>query len=290
MISIIITAFREPQVGKAIESFLNQRIKEKYELIVSAPDKETQDIVKKYKKVKLFRDPGKGKALALNLLFKKAKGEKIILTDGDVYVSENSVNELLKEFENPQVGCVAGRPVPIEDKKTKYGYWANFLFDSAHHLRKRLFTEGKFFQSSGYLCAIKSGIVREIPLDTADDAVIPHLIFEKGYKIAYAEKALVFVKNVNNWKDWISQKLRCARAHENLGNYIDLKKSPRTKTFSNESKGIFYLFFYPKTLKEIFWTIELIFARLYLWGLVFFEVYIKKKYHKDNWERVESAR
>ena len=290
MISIIITAFREPQVGKAIESFLNQRIKEKYELIVSAPDKETQDIVKKYKKVKLFRDPGKGKALALNLLFKKAKGEKIILTDGDVYVSENSVNALLKEFENPQVGCVAGRPVPIEDKKTKYGYWANFLFDSAHHLRKRLFTEGKFFQSSGYLCAIKSGIVKEIPLDTADDAVIPHLIFEKGYKIAYVEKALVFVKNVNNWKDWISQKLRCARAHENLGNYIDLKKSPRTKTFSNESKGIFYLFFYPKTLKEIFWTIELIFARLYLWGLVFFEVYIKKKYHKDNWERVESAR
>ena len=290
MISIIITAFREPQVGRAIEFFLNQNIKEKYELIVSAPDKETQEIVKKYKKATLFKDPGRGKALALNLLFKKAKGEKIILTDGDVYVSENSVNELLKEFENPKVGCVAGRPVPVEDKKTKYGYWANFLFDSAHHLRKKLLTEGKFFQSSGYLYAIKSGIVKEIPLDTADDAIIPHFIYEAGYEIAYAEKALVFVKNVDNWKDWVSQKLRCARAHENLGNYIDLKKSPRTKTFSNESKGIFYLFSYPKTLKEIFWTFELIFARLYLWVLVFFEVYVKKKYHKDNWERVESAR
>jgi poly-beta-1,6-N-acetyl-D-glucosamine synthase len=290
MISIIITAFREPQVGRAIESFLNQNIKEKYELIVSAPDKETQSIVKKYKKAILFQDPGKGKALALNLLLKKAKGEKIILTDGDVYVSENSVNELLKEFENPNVGCVAGRPVPLENKKTKYGYWANFLFDSAHDLRKRLFAGGKFFQSSGYLCAIRSGIVKEIPLDTADDAVIPHLIFEAGYKIAYAENALVFVKNVDNWKDWISQKLRCARAHENLGNYIDLKKSPRTKTFSNEAKGIFNLFSYPKNIKEFFWTLELVMARLYLWGLVFFEVYVKKKYHKDNWQRVESAR
>jgi cellulose synthase/poly-beta-1,6-N-acetylglucosamine synthase-like glycosyltransferase len=290
MISIIITAFKEPQVGRAIESFLNQNIKEKYEIIVSAPDKETQEIVKKYKKAKLFKDPGKGKALALNLLFKKAKGEKIILTDGDVYVSENSVNELLKGFENPNVGCVAGRPVPTENKKTKYGYWANFLFDSAHRLRKRLASEGKFFQSSGYLCAIKNGIVKEIPLDTADDAIIPHIISNKGYKIAYAEKALVFVKNVNNWNDWISQKLRCARAHENLGKYIDLRKNPRTKTFSHEAKGILYLFSYPKTLKEIFWTIELIFARLYLWILVFFEVYVKKKYHKDNWERVESAR
>jgi cellulose synthase/poly-beta-1,6-N-acetylglucosamine synthase-like glycosyltransferase len=290
MISIIITAFKEPQVGRAIESFLKQNIKEKYELIVSAPDKETQEIVKKYKKVKLFRDPGRGKALALNLLFQEAKGEKIILTDGDVFVSENSVNELLKEFENKEVGCVAGRPVPMEDRKTKYGYWANLLFDSAHHLRKRLLSQGKFFQSSGYLYAIKSGIVKEIPLDTADDAIIPHLIHEAGYKIAYAENALVFVKNVDNWKDWVSQKLRCARAHENLGNYTDLKKSPRTKTFSNEAKGIFYLFSYPKTLKEIFWTFELIFARLYLWILVFFEVYVKKKYHKDNWQRVESAR
>ena len=227
MISIIITAFREPKVGIAIESFLNQNIKEKYELIVSAPDKETQETVKKYKKAKLFKDPGKGKGLALNLLFKKVKGDIIILTDGDVHVSENSVNELLKGFENPEVGCVAGRPFPEEDRKAKYGYWANLLFDSAHHLRKKLFSEGKFFQSSGYLCAIKGGIIKEIPLDAADDAIIPHFIFNEGYKIAYAEKALVFVKNVNNWKDWVSQKLRCARSHEPLGRYVDFEKKSK---------------------------------------------------------------
>jgi len=290
MISIIITAFREPKIGRAIEAFLNQKIKGKSELIVSAPDKETQDIVKKYKTVKLFKDPGKGKAYALNLLFKKVKGEIIILTDGDVYVGDNSVNELLKEFENPEVGCVAARPVPVEDRKSKYGYWANFLFDSAHRLRQNLIKEGKFIQSSGYLYAIRNGIVKEVPLDTADDAVIPHFISNKGYKSAYAEKAFVFVKNVGNWKDWISQKVRCARAHENLDTYVDIKKSPRTKTFGNESKGIFYLLSYPKNLKEFFWSFELAFARLYIWIRAFFEVYIKKKHHKDNWKRVESAR
>jgi cellulose synthase/poly-beta-1,6-N-acetylglucosamine synthase-like glycosyltransferase len=290
MISIIITAFKEPKIGKAIESFLNQKIKEKYELIVSAPDKETQEVVKKYKKIKLFNDPGKGKAYALNLVLKKVKGDIIILTDGDVYVSENSINEILKKFENSKIGCVAGRPVPMEDKTTKYGYWANILFDSAHRLRKKLAKEGKFFQSSGYLCAIKNGIIKEIPLDTADDAIIPHLIFNSGYDIAYAEKALVFVKNVDNWKDWISQKIRCARAHENLDKYVDIKKSPRTKTFFNESRGIFYILSYPKNTKEFFWTLELIFARSYLWFLVFFRIYVQKRYHTDNWKRVESAR
>lgn len=290
MLSIVITAFREPTVGRAIEAFLNQKIDEEFELIVSAPDKETQNIVKRYKGVKLFQDPGKGKAYALNLLFKEIRGDKIILTDGDVFVSENSVNEILNFFKDASIGCVAGRPVPIENRSTQYGFWANLLFDSAHNLRKRLANAGKFFQSSGYLYAIKSGVVQNIPFDTAEDAVVPHFIFNQGYKMAYAERARVFVKNVNNWKDWISQKLRCARAHENLGDYVDLKKSPRTKTFFNEVRGISDIISYPKTLKEYFWTIKLIFARAYLWALVFFEVYLKKRYHKDNWQRVESAR
>jgi cellulose synthase/poly-beta-1,6-N-acetylglucosamine synthase-like glycosyltransferase len=290
MISIIITAFKEPQIGKSIESFLNQDIKFKYEIIVSAPDTETQNIVKQYKKVRLFKDPGKGKSYALNLLLKEVKGDIIIFTDGDVYVSDNSVNEILKKFEDESVGCVTGRPVPVEDKKTKYGYWANFLFDSAHKLRKKLNDKNSFLECSGYLWAFRNNIIKDFPLDVAEDTIVPYFFWEKKYKIAYAENAQVFVKNVDNWKDWVSQKVRCSRAHETLGKYVDVKKTPRTKNLSNESKGVFSLFSYPKSIKELFWTFELFVARLYMWGIVFYEVYFKKKYHKDNWKRVESAR
>jgi cellulose synthase/poly-beta-1,6-N-acetylglucosamine synthase-like glycosyltransferase len=291
MISIIITAFKEPNtIGKAIESFLNQDIKQKYELIVSAPDKETQDVVKKYKQVKLFNDPGKGKSYAMNLLLKKVKGDVIMFTDGDVYVSENSVNEILKRFEEKEVGCVTGRPFPVEDRKTKYGYWANFLFDSAHKIRKRLDEEKIFLECSGYLWAFRNKVIKDFPLDVAEDTIVPYLFSEKGYRIAYAENALVFVKNVDNWKEWLSQKIRTSRAHETLDKYVDVTKHPRTKNFSNESKGIFYLFTYPKNIKEFFWTIELFFARLYMWMIVFYEVYVKRRYHKDNWTRVESTK
>ena len=95
MISIVITSFKEPKtIGKAIESFLNQQIKEKYEILVCAPDKETLDVARKYsqknKKVKIFKDPGKGKMFALNLLFKKIKSEILVFSDGDVFVQKNS--------------------------------------------------------------------------------------------------------------------------------------------------------------------------------------------------------
>jgi cellulose synthase/poly-beta-1,6-N-acetylglucosamine synthase-like glycosyltransferase len=295
MISIIITAFKESKtIGKAIESFINQDIKEKYELIISAPDKKTLDVAKKFvrknKSIKLSKDPGKGKSYALNLLLSKVKGRIIILSDGDVYVSNNSVNEILKEFENSKIGCVTGRPVPMEDRKTKYGYWANFLFYSAHRLRKKLRQENKFLECSGYLWAFKNNVIKNFPLDVAEDTIIPYFFWEKGFKIGYAENALVYIKNVDNWKEWLSQKTRTSKAHETLDKYVDTKKTPRTKTFLNEAKGFFDLFLYAKTFKEFFWSIELIFARFYMWIVVFSEVYLKKKYHQDKWKRVESTK
>lgn len=236
MISIIITAFKEPEtIGKAIESFLKQNIKEKYELIISAPDEETLNVAKKYssknKKIKLFKDPGKGKSYALNLLLKKIKGDILILTDGDVYVSEDSVEEILKEFQNSEIGCVTGRPVPLENKEIKYGYWANFLFESAHKLRKKLKKENNFLECSGYLWAFRNNVIDSFPLDVAEDTIVPYFFWEKGFKIGYSEKALVYVKNVNNWKEWISQKVRTSRAHETLDKYVNTESIPRTKTF-----------------------------------------------------------
>lgn len=295
MISIIITSFKEPNtIGKAIDCFLKQKISQKYEIIVTAPDKETLDIAKaysrKYKEVKLFKDPGKGKSYALNQLFKKIKGEIIILSDGDVFVSENSVSEILNLFADKKVGCVAGRPVPMEDKKTKYGYWANFLFDSANNLRKSLKKENKFLECSGYLWAFRNNIIPSIPLDVAEDAVVPYMFYEKGYKIDYSENALVYVKNTNNWKDWMSQKIRTSKAHETLDKYVNTNKIPRTKTFLNELKGAFSLFIYSHSPKEFYWSIQLAFARLYMWIKVLFEVHIKRKYHSDNWERVDSTK
>lgn len=295
MISIVITSYKEPKtVGKSIESFLNQKFQENYELIVSAPDEETLNVARKYrlknKRIKIFKDSGKGKSYALNLLLPKLKGEIIILTDGDVYVSENSVNEILKEFSDKKIGCVTGRPVPEESRKTKYGYWANFLFDSAHYLRKKLKEKKEFLECSGYLWAFRNKVIKEFPLDVAEDSIIPYLFAEKNYRISYAQKAKVYVKNTDNWKEWISQKVRTSRAHETLGKYVDTNKNPRTKTFFNEAKGIFSLFSYSRSFKEFLWSLELVLARIYMWFIVFFKVYLEKDYHKDKWERVESTK
>tara|TARA_Y100000310_G_C20702463_1_gene831138 strand:+ start:4240 stop:5130 length:891 start_codon:yes stop_codon:yes gene_type:complete len=296
MIDIIITSFKEPEtIGKAIEQTLKQDIKEKYNVWVVAPDKETLDVArehrKKDKRVNIFKDPGKGKFYALHQIFPKLKGEVIILTDGDVFVKENSLKFLLKHFEDKKVGCVAGRPVSIESRKNVFGYWSHLLLDAgAHEARLRRFKKGKFLECSGYLWAMRNRVVKKFPLDIAEDAVVPYLFREKGYKIAYAPEAEVYVTFPKNFREFIEQKKRNAKAHESLGKYVNVKKLPRTKSFKNEMFEGYRALFYPENPVEMIYTLSLLPIRIYIWALVFYHIKVKKEHFTDAWKRVDSAK
>lgn len=293
-ITLLITAFREPNINKAIEAALNQETDYKYEVIVSAPDQETLDIAKQYSKkhknIKILKDPGKGKSFALNLALSKIKTDILILTDGDVYISKNSIDEIMNIFSSEKIGCLSGRPVPQESRDTKFGYWAHFLFDAANRIRKNAFEKYSFIECSGYLFAFRKNLIDKFPLDVSEDAIIPYIFWEKGYKIGYAEKAEVYVKNPANFKDWIKQKTRTHKAHEKLDLYADTKSTPKVKSFRTEAKGVFQLFKYPRSFWEMIWTFELIFARLYTWMKYFYDTKISKRKYTDAWERVESTK
>lgn len=291
MISIIITAFNEAKtIGKAVESILKQNIKENYEILVVAPDIETGNIVKDYKNTKYIQDMGIGKPSALNKAFKEAKGNILILTDGDVFLDDKAIIEILKPFENEKVGIVSGRPISLNSRENKWGYYSHLLTDlGAHETRLKRSGVGKFIVCSGYLYAFRRGIIHEIPPEAfSEDALISHLIFQKGFETGYAPSAKVYVKYPDNFKDWIKQKKRSTGGYNQLKYFIDDKI--RMRSFSKESLGIFKIFNYPKTTREFFWTIELIFIRLYLWLLVYRDINLRKKPFKDIWVRVASTK
>lgn len=292
MISIIITSFNEPKtIGKAIEAVINQDIKEDYELYVSAPDKPTLEIAERYKlknkRIKLFEDPGKGKSYAINLLLKKFKGRIIILTDGDVYVSENSINKIIDIFNDEKVGCVSGRPVSAEKMDNILGYWSHMLCDSAHKLRFNRNYKGNYLECSGYLWAFRNNVIDKFPLDVGEDTIVPCMFWKRGYKIKYSPESKVFVGYPDNMKDYIKQKKRTIKAHEKVPKYI--KNPPRMKTFSNELFGILYVLNYAKNAKEFLYSLLAVPLRGYLWFIAYKEYFMKTEY-QDAWERVESTK
>lgn len=294
MISIIITAFKEPKtIGKAIESFLPQ-ISKKDEILIAAPDEETKKEIlrysKRYKQVKYIKDPGKGKPTALNILFKKAKGDILILSDGDVFVGKDAVKELIKPFTNPEIGAISGRPMSMNPRSKMLGYWSHLLTDiGAHQTRLEKIKKDQFIVCSGYLYAIRRGIIDKIPEDAlSDDAVISHLIWSRGYKISYAPLARVYVKYPSTFQDWIKQKKRSAGGYLQIRHYV--KNTPMMRSFGKEAMGFFRIWGYPRNISEFLWTALLSFARLYLWLLIFLDIKLKKKSFKQVWVRVESTK
>jgi len=292
-ITLLITAYNEPHIEEAVKSALNQKTNYKFEVIISAPDQETLDRIEKYKKYsnfKTIKDPGVGKSFALNHCFPRINTDILILSDGDTNISENTIEEIASQFSNPEIGCVTGRPTPQELKNTKYGFWAHFLFDSAHRIRKQASESSSFIECSGYLFAFRKKRINQIPIDVAEDTVIPYLLWQKGYKIGYAEKARVYVKNANNWKDWLKQKTRTHKSHEKLALYVDTKTTPKVKTFKTEIKGIVWLMQYPQNLKELIWANQLAISRLLTWIKYYFDTTFFSKHYRDGWERIESTK
>ncbi|MCD4756045.1 glycosyltransferase [bacterium] len=312
MTTVIITSFKEPKsIGKCIECIANRKysgITSPFEILQVSPDDLTLKAGKKAanrlglnkKQFKQIVDPCKGKPYALKLALHKAKGEVIILTDGDTYFERNAVEEILKPFINKKVGGVSGRPVSMDRRDNMMGYYGHLLSDSAHHKRSHTMklvsgtqyciSDKDFFPMSGYIMAIRN-ISLDLPKDVlSDDAYISYTLRNLGYEIGYTPNSKCFVKYPTTLRDYFNQKVRSIGGFIQLEKYDVFKRDKQSRSFGIELKYLFFVFSYAKNIKELFWSILLFPIRLWTWIRIFWERRVIKKDFKKTWVRVESTK
>ncbi|MBP8979591.1 glycosyltransferase [Candidatus Dojkabacteria bacterium] len=313
MISIIITSWKEPKtIGKCIRCIADKKysgLNEPFEILQVSPDRETLDAgLLEAKKRNLskreyiqIQDPGKGKPSALNLAFKKAKGEIIILTDGDTYFGKDAVKQLLLPFKNKNVGGVSGRPVSQDSLNNMFGYWGHLLSDSAHHRRSHTMSKVKdteyhisgktFFPLSGYISAIRNLDITLPENVIIDDGYISYAIRNLGYEIAYAPKAISHVKFPQNMSDYMKQKIRDLSGSIQLEKFGLFQRDKQTRSFWIELQYGLWVLSYAKNLKEFFWSLYLFPTRLIVWIRSFWRARIlNRDLPKTGWERIESTK
>lgn len=292
VISIVITSFREPEtIGRAIAAFEKQSLKE-YEILIVAPDRKTLDVARSYslknKRVKIIKDPGKGKPSALNIAFRKARSNIVVLSDGDVFVEKNSVKFLINNFKNSKIGAVSGRVKSSNDKSAMFGYWAFLSTQGFHKLRMRQMAGKRNIDCSGYYYAVRKELVDKLPSNIlADDAYISRMINKKGQNTIYDPRAVVNVKYPTNLRDWIKQKKRTTAKFYQLGEYYPISK---TRAFGGEIISGLQTVLEIRNPIEVIWFLFLSIMRAYIWFRVFFDVRLWKRSFSKNWERVESTK
>lgn len=311
MVSILLTSFKEPntiyEAIKNIGDVTFSGIEDNFEIIQISPDKATLDegqraandlnLGTRYSQI---IDPQKGKPFALNLGFAQAKGEVLVLTDGDVALQRNALLELLKPFEDDTIGGVTGQPVPQNSRKDYWGYLAHCFTAAADHKRKNDFpkkisefyvSEGNFFPLSGYILAIRN-IDMRLPKDLAlDDTYISYYAHKEGYKLAYTPNAKASVKFPTNYHDYIKQRRRNLAGHIDLKKHAELIGYKNERSFIDEVKYALFPISYAKGLKELIWSLTMYPLRLITW---FYVASMRLRgtsiMKKGGWERIGSTK
>lgn len=153
---------------------------------------ETNTYLQVYDCVKIVFSPErKGKTAALNHGISQVKTDIIIMTDANTLVNKEALHEIVRCFQDPQVGCVAGEKRVMAHHEGQTAAEGEGLYWRYESTLKRLDSElYSTMGAAGELNAIRTKLYTPMPENALlDDFVMSMRMVEAGYRIAYTPNA-----------------------------------------------------------------------------------------------------
>jgi biofilm PGA synthesis N-glycosyltransferase PgaC len=276
--SVGITAYNEEaNIGQLLQAMLDQRLYgvEISEIIVVASGcrDRTMDIVQEYMakepRIKLVvQECREGKTSAVNLFLQQAKEDICVLESGDTLPGEDSVEKMVRMFEDPQVGMTGAQKVPVNATQHMIGYLSHLRLKLEHQLCLEI-------PRTGELIAFRK-VFDRIPPDVAmDEAFVEALIIKRGMQVRYAPDAVVFNMGPETLGDFVRQRRR------NFAGHLYLKDKYSYKVSSLENSRVLRI-----AMEEVWGAIRIIYTLAALAGIEAFsrllgayDYYIKGEKH-----------
>jgi cellulose synthase/poly-beta-1,6-N-acetylglucosamine synthase-like glycosyltransferase len=198
-VTVLITAYNEERaIRRKIENTLAiDYPREKLEILVAsdASGDKTDGIVREFSDqgVKLFRQEGrKGKTYTQNEAVKQASGEIILFSDATTEYQPNVLREILPNFADETVGCVAGKLIYVDSSKTNVGKGAKSYWSYETFLKEAESRACSLIGASGCLYAVRKSAYREMYPEACSDFLICTLVYEQGMRSVYEPRAVCF--------------------------------------------------------------------------------------------------
>ena len=159
--------------------------------ITDGSNDNTNERLKEYPEVTVLYQPRRqGKTAALNRALPYVNTPYVIFTDANTMLNKGAIKEIIRQFSDPRVGCVAGeKRVEIQaEQGATAGEGIYWKYESAlKQLDSRLYSA---VGAAGELFAIRRELYEEMPADTLlDDFILSLRIVMRGYTIAYCADA-----------------------------------------------------------------------------------------------------
>lgn len=288
-VSVGIAALNEEKsIGEVLDSILSQNqtgwfLNEVLVYSDGSRDKTASEAGKRNKdlvKAIAFKER-KGKSFRLNQIFRKFKGDFLVLFDADVKIADrNVISNLIKEFnKGDNIMLVGGdsRVFPPTNFFEKAIYTSYYVYFKS---REELRGGNNVFACTGACIALKKEFAKKIKIPRGiinDDTYLYFTCIKSGHVFKYAAEARVYYKMAANLNDFLRQMFR---------SQPEAVKLVYKKYFGDLINKEYYRppLFYLKAIFEIFIKNPL--GTLYMIGLkvltIPFYPYFSRKY-KLSW-------
>jgi cellulose synthase/poly-beta-1,6-N-acetylglucosamine synthase-like glycosyltransferase/peptidoglycan/xylan/chitin deacetylase (PgdA/CDA1 family)/spore germination protein YaaH len=230
LVSIIVPAFNEELVIKNTIDSLLASTYENYEIIVvddGSVDKTSEIVHENFstnERVRLFSAAAGGKAAALNVGLRFAKGEIVIALDADTLFAPQTVGVLAHRFYDPRVGAVAGN-AKVGNRINIVTRWQALEYITSQNMDRRAFASLNCITVvPGAVGAWRRELIEQaggFQSDTlAEDQDLTLSIRRLGYNIGYEEDAIAWTEAPDRLGTlarqrfrWAFGTLQCMRKH-----------------------------------------------------------------------------
>lgn len=161
----------------------------------------------------LHLDQRAGKIMAMNRVMTFVKEPISIFCDANTLLNKEAIKEVVKHFENPKTGCVAGEKRIIQSEvENASGAGEGIYWKYESTLKKWDSEVGTVVGAAGELFAIRTELFEAVEPDTLlDDFMISLRIAGKGYKVVYEPNAQAWETPTADVGEELKRKIRiCA--------------------------------------------------------------------------------
>lgn len=216
-VTLFITAYNEENVVKEKMQNCNEldypKDKLKIMWVTDGTTDRTNELLAAYPEVKVYHyEERRGKTAAMNHGIRHVKTPFVVFTDANTLLNKEAVMEMVKCFENPKVGCVAGEKrvkATRKDGAASGGEGMYWKYESC--LKKWDAQLHSTVGAAGELFAIRTHLYRPMPEDTLlDDFMLSMKMTMDGYIIDYCDKAYACESGSANMQEEEKRKVRIA--------------------------------------------------------------------------------
>ncbi|UAY52942.1 glycosyltransferase family 2 protein [Ferruginibacter albus] len=212
---IVATYNEEAFIRKKIENTfaLNYPVdKLKLLFVADGSNDKTPDIIKEYPSITLLYKPEReGKIAAVNRAIPYVTTPYIIFSDANTLLNTDCVREIIKHYQNENIGAVAGekKVVDASEKQNAAGAGEGLYWKYESFLKK---LDAEFYTvvgAAGELFSVRTALYEHVPGNVLlDDFIISLRICQKGYKVMYEPRAFATEAPSMTMKDEQKRKIR----------------------------------------------------------------------------------